>query len=458
MYKFYYKHDKIYSMNNIFDTICAIITPLAYGAVGIIRISGNKSFEIANEIFSRKFTKNSFTYGHIIDENNSKIDEVILLAFENPKSYTGEDVIEIQSHGNPAILNSILNLILKKGARLAQKGEFTKRAFLNGRLDLTQAESVLDIIEAKSEKSAKNALLGLDGYLKKEITSLKEELKTLYSKLIASIDFPEDVKEVSKDEIEEISNKTLINIDNILKNSLSHNFLKDGFNVALIGKPNAGKSSLFNALLNYDRAIVTNIAGTTRDTIKESLNLEGYIINFTDTAGIRDKNKADTVEKIGIENSINEIENSDIVLFLFENDINEIDNSLINLAKNKKTIFLKTKSDINNLPCPSCAIKISSKTGYNLDTLKNEIINYIKTKMPDESIYCVNQRQIGCLNMAKNSIQNVLKTLNEGLLDDDADLFAIDIKQAILAFEEMSGEVFEDDILDKIFSNFCIGK
>ncbi len=445
-------------MNNIFDTICAIITPIAYGAVGIIRISGENSFKIAKEIFSKEIKIGSYTYGHILDEDSSIIDEVILLAFKGPKSYTAEDVIEIQTHGNPSILNAILNLIIKKGARLADRGEFTKRAFLNKRLDLTQAESILDIIEAKSEKSAKNALMGLNGYLKKEIEELKEELKTLYSKLIASIDFPEDVAEVEKTSIETLCSKTIDKIDEIIQNSNSYNYLKDGIKAALIGAPNVGKSSLFNALLNYSRAIVTDIAGTTRDTITESINFNGYIVNFTDTAGIRDKTKADTVEKIGIENSIKEIEASDIILFLFENSIDEIDKNLIELAKNKKTIFLKTKADIKFGTKQSGIIEISSKTGFNLDILKNEIVEHIKTIVPNDTSYSVNKRQLSCLIRAKESLNNVLKSINEDILLDGADLYAIDLKQAILAFEEMSGEVFEDSILDNIFDNFCIGK
>lgn len=445
-------------MDNIFDTIVAIITPIAYGAVGIIRISGDKSFEIAKKIFSRKFEENKIKVGYIIDDDGKKLDEAVLLAFKNPKSYTGEDVIEIQTHGNPVILNKVLELILKNGARLAQKGEFTKRAFLNGRIDLTQAESVLDVIQSKSDKSAKSAMLGLSGHLKKEINEIKDDLKNLYSKIIASIDFPEDVKDVSKKETQNVSNSSIEKINKLIQDSNSHNFIKDGVSVCLIGKPNVGKSSLFNALLNYSRAIVTNIAGTTRDTIKETLNLEGYPVNFVDTAGIRDKNNADKVEKIGIENSIKEIEISNIVLFLFENNPSEIDESLISLAKDKKVIFIKTKSDINTQNPYKDALEISSKTGFNIETLKNKIVEFIKQMSPDDNIYFINKRQQDCLIKAKEALLNVLKTIEEDMLTDIADLIAMDLKSAILAFEEISGEVFEDNILDNIFSNFCIGK
>ena len=252
-------------------------------------------------------------YGFILDENKEKIDEVILLPFVAPHSYTGEDVIEIQTHGNPTILNTILELILSKGARIAQRGEFTKRAFLNHRIDLSQAEAVLDIIHSKNMKSAKNALNNLSGALAQKINLIKEDLIKLYSKVIASIDFPEDVAEIETKEIVSICTDNINKINEIVKNAKSHDFIKDGFNVSLIGKPNVGKSSLFNAILNYNRSIVTSIEGTTRDTIKEAINLNGYLINFIDTAGIRDKNKADFVEQIGIDNSLESIDNSEIV-------------------------------------------------------------------------------------------------------------------------------------------------
>ena len=338
-------------MENNFDTIVAITTPIARSAIGVIRISGDKSYKIAQEIFSGKIKPKMVNYGYIID-NNKKLDEVILLPFCAPHSYTGEDIIEIQTHGNPAILNSILELIILHDARLAQRGEFTKRAFLNQRLDMTQSEAVLDIIDSKNQKAAQNALSNLGGYLKNEINKIKENLSDLYSKIIASVDFPEDVAEIDTKYIETKCIDNILLIDNILKNSKSHDFVRDGISACLIGRPNAGKSSLFNALLNYNRAIVTEIEGTTRDTIRETINLDGYLINFIDTAGIRDKNTADKVEKIGIENSIETIKQSEIVIFLYENSRNEIEFDLIDLAKDKKTIFVKTKYDLN--PSAAC--------------------------------------------------------------------------------------------------------
>lgn len=440
-------------MENNFDTICAIITPLATGAVGIIRISGDKSFEIASQIFDKKIKPKMINYGHILN-GDSILDEVIILPFVNPHSYTGEDVIEIQTHGSPVIINSILELILSKGARLALRGEFTKRAFLNHRIDLSQAEAVLDIINSKCTKSAQNALSNLGGYLKNKTNVIKNNLIEVYSRVIASVDFPEDVAEVDKEYIETKCNDNIIQIENILNNSRSHDFIRDGLNACLIGKPNVGKSSLFNALLNYTRAIVTPIEGTTRDTIKETINLNGYLINFIDTAGIRDKNKADLVEQIGIDNSLEAIEQSEIVLFLFENSCDEIDNQMLNRAKGKEILFVKTKCDINSSNVKN-ALEISSKTGFGIDKLKERIVQIIKNLIPNDSNYTTNKRQQTCLLRAKESLENVIKTTQ---FDDDADLYAMDLKQAILALDEITGEVLTDSILENIFDNFCIGK
>ena len=442
-------------MENNFDTICATLTPQALSAVGIIRISGDKAIKVAKSIFSKEIKPKCINYGYILDENNNKLDEVILLPFLAPHSYTGEDVVEIQTHGNPAIINSILELILSKGVRVAQKGEFTKRAFLNHRIDLSQAEAVLDVINAKSTKSAQNALNNLGGYLKEKINLIKNDLIEIYSKVIASIDFPEDVAEVDNKSIVSICNDKILQIDEILNNAKSHDFIRDGISACLIGQPNVGKSSLFNSLLNYTRAIVTNIAGTTRDTIKEAINLNGYVINFIDTAGIRDKNSADEVEKIGIDNSIEAIKQSDIVLFLYEKNISEIDTKLIELAKNKQVIFVKTKADILEKKDNVEAIEISSKSGFGIDKLKNKISSLIKNLVIDDTNYTTNKRQQTCLLRAKEALENVIKT---SLEQDLADLYAMDLKSSILALDEITGEVLTDSILDNIFSNFCIGK
>ena len=445
-------------MDYNFDTIVALITPMAKGAVGIARMSGPKAFEIAKKVFSKEIKPKMINYGHILDKNNNKLDEIILLPFLAPHSYTGEDVIEFQTHGSMTIINELIEILLSYGARIADKGEFTKRAFLNHRIDLSQAEAVMDIIESKSVKSAQNSLSNLDGYLKNKINNLKEDLINLYSKLIATIDFPEDVAEIDKNYVVSICTDKMTEIKSILDNSKSHNFIRDGISACLIGCPNVGKSSLFNALLNYNRSIVTNIEGTTRDTINESINLDGYLINFIDTAGVRDKKNADVVEKIGIDNSIETIKNSEIVIFLFEKDKSEIDASLLDLAKNKNVIFVQTKADLGNKTDEE-AILISSKTGFGIDKLKEKIKEIITKLSPNDTNYTTNKRQQGLLTRCYESLENVIKTANSDLyMDECADLYTLDLKQAILELDELTGEVLTDKILDNIFSHFCIGK
>ena len=439
-------------MDNNFDTIVAIITPIATSSVGIIRISGDMSLKIASEIFSKKIIQKQINYG-FIKNNDEIIDEVILLYFKAPKSYTGEDVIEIQCHGNPSILNTVLELILQKGARPANRGEFTKRAFLNHRIDLTQAESVLDIIHAKTQKSSSDALSNLGGYLKNKINEIKKDLIELYSRLIASIDFPEDVSDVDTEYVVSICNDKILQIDEILNNAKSHDFIKDGFSISLIGAPNVGTSSLFNALLSYNRAIVTDVEGTTRDTIKECINLDGFLLNFIDTAGIRDKSKADKVEVIGIENSISSLNSSDIVLFLFEHDLSEIPFELDKL--NKPYLLIRTKYDLNSYENQENIIDISSTTNFGLDKLKAEILKIIRNLIPNDTNYTTNKRQQTCLLRAKEALTCALQTTNDLNITD---LIAQDIKLALLALDEITGEVLTDKILDNIFDNFCIGK
>jgi len=442
-------------MENNFDTICAISTPIAVGAIGIIRVSGDRAFEIVSKIFSKSLKIGRINYGHITHEGKI-LDEVIVLPFKAPKSYTGEDVVEIQSHGNPTILNSILQLVISCDARPAQRGEFTKRAFLNHRIDLSQAEAIMDIINSKSSKSAENALNNLGGYLKNKIDEIKNSLTELYSKLIASIDFPEDVAELDDKYIVTICNDNIQKIDNILENSKSHDFIRDGINACLIGRPNVGKSSLFNSLLNYTRAIVTPIEGTTRDTIKETINLDGYLVNFIDTAGIRDKDKADTVEQIGIEQSIKAINTSQIVMFLFEKSKTEIDKNLVELAKDKNILYIQTKADILSDTENSCdTIVTSSKTAFGIDVLKNKLKEIITALIPDDTDYTTNLRQQNCLIKAKQSLLNLIETSKS---DSNPDLFSYDLKLALLSLGEITGEILTDNILNNIFDSFCIGK
>lgn len=442
-------------MSNFFETIAAPATPLSYGGIGVIRISGDEALNIVSKFFNKKIKENLINHGWIID-NDKKIDEVIVLYFKAPKSYTGEDVIEIQTHGSPVVIKKILNLLLDSGARLADRGEFTKRAFLNRKMDLTEAEAVLDLINSKTTKSASKNASNLSGALYLEISKMRERIIEILAKITASIDFPEDVKEVSYNEIIDSLVPVKEKIENILKNAKNHNILREGINISVIGRPNVGKSSLFNALLNLERAIVTDIAGTTRDTIKESFEIKGILATLTDTAGIREDENIDKVEQIGIKQAKNSIAESDIVLLLFDGieGITKDDREIFELAKGKKSILVATKADIQEIKHEN-AISISSKTGYNIDKLKNLIYEALIDVNIDDSEFTTNQRQQKSLKDALDFINNALFAAQNEELQD---LISIDIKSALVSLGEISGEVINDEILNGIFEKFCIGK
>ena len=444
------------NINYEFDTISAIATPLGTGGVGVIRLSGEKAFETAQKIFSKEIKDAGKIYHGWIVENNSKIDEVILLPFKAPNSYTGENIIEIQCHGGPKIVKKILDLKLQNGARMAQKGEFTKRAFLNKKLDLSQAEAVLDIIHAKTSNFAQKSANNLSGALAKEISAIKKELFNLYSRMIAAIDFPEDVREPEYSLIEEETTKCIDKINNILKNANASNIMRQGIKIAIAGCPNAGKSSLFNALLNLERAIVTDIPGTTRDVIQESIDLDGIPATLIDTAGIRDNTEVDKVEAIGIEYTKNCVENADLILFLFDwsKGFDKNDAIIYEMIENKPHIKIATKADLAEIPNPE-ALNISSKTGFNIEELKQKIKESVIDKDAMETEFVTNQRQEECLNRAKNALTDALFATQNGELQD---LISIDIKTALLSLDEITGEVITDEILENIFEHFCIGK
>lgn len=435
-----------------FDTICAIATPLSVGGIGVIRVSGEDAFNIVQKFFDKKIKPKMINHGWFVYENK-KIDEVVVLPFVAPHSFTGENVAEIQTHGSPVVINEILNILLKSGARLADRGEFTKRAFLNHKIDLSQAEAVLDLINSKTSKSAIGAAGNLSGALKIKIDLIKTKISELLGKIIASLDFPEDVREVEYSEITEKLANYIKDIDEILKNAKSHNILRQGIKIAIVGRPNAGKSSLFNALLNLNRAIVTDIAGTTRDTITETIEIEGVSATLIDTAGIREKS-SDIVENIGIEQSRAAIDEADIVLCLYDGTkgILEEDREIFELAKNKETILIATKADLNKA---KEGLLVSSTTKEGLDYLKSEIYKKAVGVNLFESEYLTNQRQQECLKNARNSLNLAKEAADNFELQD---LISIDIKDALLALGEISGEVITDDILNNIFENFCIGK
>lgn len=438
------------------DTISSIATPLGKGGVAIVRLSGNDSFPIIKKMFSvGKITPGKILHGWIKDEEQL-VDEVVVLPFKNPNSYTGEDIIEIQCHGGINIVNKILELTIKNGARLAQRGEYTKRAFLNHKIDLSQAEAVLDLIDAKTTDFAVKSAKNLSGKLSLEVKNIRDDLFNLYSLIIAAVDFPEDVKEPEYEVLEEKVDTSLEKINKILSFSKSSNVLRQGIKIAIVGRPNVGKSSLFNTLLNLDRAIVTEIAGTTRDVIHETFDVDGIAATIIDTAGIREGDDVDKVESIGIDYTKKCIEDSDIVLFLYDLTQGFIkeDEEIFETVQNKPYIKVATKKDIaQNIE--DDVFCISTKTGENIDLLKQKIKNIVVENNDIESEFITNQRQQECLSRAKEALNQALFGIQSQQIQD---LISIDIKSALMHVSEVSGEVITDEVLDNIFDNFCIGK
>lgn len=441
-----------------FETIAAISTPLGTGGVGVIRISGEKSFEIALKISDRKtLPAGKICHGWIMD-GNTKIDEVVILPFKNPNSYTGEDVVEIQCHGGVNVVRNILDIVLKNGARIAQRGEFTKRAFLNKKLDLSQAEAVDDLIHAKTSNFAIQSAKNLSGVLATKINEIKSDIFETTSRIVAGIDFPEDVAEPEYSYLIERFTKSLQEIDRILNCAKSSDILRQGIKIAIVGRPNVGKSSLFNALLNLDRAIVTDIAGTTRDIIKENLDL-GVPVTLIDTAGIREDKDIDKVEEIGIEYSKQSAQEADLILFLYDAKTRLIDEDkeIYNIIKDKTHLVVANKIDLIDKfieEIPNTA-KLSTYSKDGLEELKSKMQSIVCEFSPEDTEYITNKRQQECLRRSKESLERALIAAQTEELQD---MIYIDLKSALLALDEITGEVITDDILNNIFDHFCIGK
>lgn len=457
-----------------FDTICAIATPIGEGGVSIIRISGEKALNIASKIFVPKnkcdikdMKTYTMRYGNVIDlKNEEVIDEVILSYMRAPSSYTGENVVEINCHGGIVSTNSVLNEIIKAGARIAEPGEFTKRAFLNGRIDLSQAEAVMDIITAKTELSMKAAMLQSKGALSREILELRKYLLNVLALIEYAVDFTEDDEDIVDDnlilQVKDGVDKAITRIKNLLENADEGKIIRDGLNIVIVGKPNVGKSSLLNALLREKRAIVTDVPGTTRDVIEEYINLDGIPVRITDTAGIRDTE--DLVEKIGVEKSKEKIEEADLIILMLDisRDIDEDDRIIIDKIKDKKYIALLNKVDldarisqdiINKL---SNKINISAKTGIGIDDLKKEIKKlFFNGEISSESLIISNSRHKQALYRA---LENCDTALNKVNVNEYLDLISIYITSAMKALGEITGDELEEDLLNKIFSEFCVGK
>ena len=454
------------------STIVAISTAPAIGGIGIIRLSGEKTFEIIEKIFIPKNKQkieeikgNSIKYGHIVDEGKT-IDEVLVSYFKAPKSYTAEDMCEINSHGGILIVRRILEICLKNGATLAEPGEFTKRAFLNGRIDLAQAESVIDIINAKTNKEVEASEKQLEGYLSSEISNIRKKIMNLMVDIEVSIDYPEyDVEEVT------YSNaiKILEDIQNHLE-KLSNSFengkiIKDGIKLAIIGKPNAGKSSLLNEFLKEERAIVTDIEGTTRDTIEEQISISGIPFKIIDTAGIRESE--DKIERIGIEKSKKAAQNSDIILAIFDvsKPLNKEDFEIINFIKNKKAIIILNKIDLNENAETITELSNLGKDILKISVLEKKGIEQIYEKLTqmfnineidlDNGNVITNIRHKELIDCAKQNAKQSIIALKSNL---PVDIIAINIKEILENLGKITGESVSEDIIKEIFSKFCLGK
>ena len=444
------------------DTICAISTSINGSAINIIRISGNDAIEIVNSItfgIDLKTKKaNTINYAKIKDEDGNIIDEVLISIFLAPKSYTKENLIEINTHGGAYVTTRVLELLLKGGARLAEPGEFTKRAFLNGRIDLSQAEAVMDMIESETKNSLILSNKALNGDVKVLINKLRQKIENILLHITVNIDYPEYLDEV------QVTNDLLINdtedlideIKDITKKAETLRVYKEGIKTVILGKPNVGKSSLLNALLNENKAIVTNISGTTRDIVEGEINIGGIILHLIDTAGIRDT--SDIIEKMGIDKSIEKLEEAELILLLLDesNSLDEDDQKLLELTKNKKRLIIGNKSDIK-IGGIDVDQEISALKKEGIDELKEKIKKLFideSLKLTSDSIIS-SSRHISILKRTLVYLENAYKEAKNG---DFLDMIEIDLKDAYNALGEILGETNPDTLIDELFKNFCLGK
>lgn len=445
------------------DTIVGLSTALATQAVSIIRVSGTESIKLVNNIFKgkdlEKVESHTINYGHIF-YHDKIIDEVLVSIMKSPKTYTKEDIVEINSHGGISTTNKIIEILLELGCRLAEPGEFTKRAFLNGRIDLIEAEAVNDLINAKTEKNRTLALNNMNGKLTSKINEIREELIKIISNIEVNIDYPEyeDINVVTTNEIVNIIKKIKSELEKLLKDSKDSNLIKNGINVAIIGKPNVGKSSILNHLLNEDKAIVTDIAGTTRDIVEGQILLNGTLINLIDTAGIRETN--DVVEQIGVKKSLDYISKADLVLIVLNNneELSLEDKEIIEQVSDNKRLIFVNKNDLPNklqLDYKYVTGNTISKDG--LDNLKNEIIKKFELDniMEKDITYISNIRQVNHIKDALNSIDSALDNINEGI---SIDIIEIDLRSAWESLGDIIGANYNEELIDNLFANFCLGK
>lgn len=461
--------------NSEFDTIAAISTPVGEGGISIIRISGEEAVAVAKKLYYgskdlAKVATNTINYGHIVDpDSGAEVDEVMVSIMRAPHTYTREDVVEINCHGGLLATNRILQLTLSHGARLAEPGEFTKRAFLNGRLDLSQSEAVMDLIRAKTDKSMKVALNQLDGDLSRLIKALRKDILDVLAQVEVNIDYPEydAVEEMTTKMLKEKAQEVQQRIQALLKTAKQGKVLRDGLATAIIGRPNVGKSSLLNTLLHEDKAIVTNVAGTTRDVIEEYVNVEGVPLKLIDTAGIR--HTEDTVEKIGVERSRQAIDTADLVLLLIDssNALTDEDRELIKLTAGKPRIVILNKTDLPNridlnelrqLTAGDRVIKTSIVEHEGMEELGRTISHMFFDEGIESSqstVMVTNARHIGLLHQANDALNDVLSGIAAGM---PVDLVQIDMTRCWELLGEITGDSYQDELLDQLFSQFCLGK
>ena len=450
------------------DTIVAQSTPQGEGAIGIIRLSGKDSIKIINKLFPSKDLSNvkshTIHYGNL-EYKNSIIDEVLVSVFIEPNSYTRENIVEISCHGSSFIIKKILSITVELGARIADKGEFTFRSFLSGNIDLSQAEAVSDLISSNSENSHKMAINHIKGVFSKKIKQLRKDLINLSSLLELELDFSEeDVEFANRDKLETLLDE-IVSFNNMLLDSYKlNNVIKDGINVLILGKPNVGKSTILNSLLEDDKAIISDIPGTTRDVLEDTITIGGNLLRFIDTAGIRDTN--DKIEKIGIKKALQQVEKAALILYVIdlENSSSKSIQSELdsNFLKNKNIIIvgnkndLKIKKEVNEYFINNSLIQISAQKNEDIINLKNSLNSFIKENLfNSDSSIMINERHFAALNNLNKSIFNVKKNLKN---KSNTDLLALDIKYALTHLGEITGEISNDEVLGNIFSKFCIGK
>ena len=449
------------------NTIAAISTNnIGVGAINIVRVSGEDAINIVSKIFTNKkfidAPSHTIHYG-LIKDNDEIIDEVLVMLMRAPKTYTREDIVEINCHGGYDTTNKILELLLTNGAVLAEPGEFTKRAFLNGRINLMEAESVEDIIEAKTENARKMAINGLSGKTSNMIRNLREKMVGLLSNIEVNIDYPEYIDElqITKENISPVLSEIHKELSSIIDESANSRYIKEGINIAIIGRPNVGKSSLLNTIIEEDKAIVTDISGTTRDTVEGSIIYKGLKLNFIDTAGIRETK--DVVEKIGVEKSKKVESESDITILVLNahEKLTKEDRELLELIENKKAIIFINKIDeekfIDNIESKLPIITGSTKNNIGIDVLKEKIIETLKlADLSNKDLtYLSNTRQI---SLAKNALKNIEHVIEENQKDIPVDMLAIEIREAWESLGSIIGETYEDELVDEIFKRFCLGK